>query len=39
MRGRCSCVSTSITPATRNASLVSMRVTRPLVTPDVTMKP
>ena len=35
MRGRFSWVSTSITPSTRSASLVSMRAMRPLAMVDV----
>src|ERR1044072_36409 len=39
MRGRFSCVSTSITPATRSASLVSMCVMRPFAIVDATIQP
>src|ERR1043166_6205657 len=39
MRGRCSCVNTSMTPPTRSAAPVSMRVMRPLAMVDVTMTP
>ena len=37
MRGRFSCVMTSITPVTRSASLVSMRTMRPFAIVDATM--
>ncbi len=39
MRGRFRCVSTSITPATRNAALASMPTMRPLAMVDVTTLP